>query len=79
MRVRIAWIGGIALAALCNVGYGALHFREDPEAALGHFAASVVMVVVTVGIARPWETRAKRQERRGAAPRDDGAASFTGR
>ncbi len=79
MRVRIAWIGGIALAALCNVGYGAMHFREDPEAALGHFAASVAMVVVTGGIARPWETCGKRRERREAAHREDGAASLNGR
>lgn len=79
MRVRIAWIGGIAVAALCNVGYGALHFREDPEAALGHFAASVAMVVVTVGIARPWEACGKRQERREAGAREDAAASLTGR
>jgi hypothetical protein len=56
MRTGVVWGVGIALGALLNAVYGAMHFGEDPEGSLGNFAASAVFALIAIAMARPSRT-----------------------
>lgn len=53
MRVRFLWSALLALAAVANAAYGAMHLKEDPEGSIGNFSASAMMLAAAVFVGSP--------------------------